>query len=98
MRVGGDQSVRWTCASSPPPTPTSRPMVERGTFREDLYYRLKVVTIHVPPLRERARRHPALVERFLDELARANAVPRKAIAPEALGRSRPTTGRGTCAS
>jgi DNA-binding NtrC family response regulator len=59
-------------------------MVERGTFRRDLYYRLKVVTIHVPALRDRRADLPELIEGFLDELSRANAVPRKRVAPAVL--------------
>ena len=56
--------------------------VESGKFRRDLYYRLNVVTIHVPPLRERVEDIPALVDYFLQKHCDGNAT--IAIAPEAI--------------
>ncbi len=51
-------------------------LVRSGEFREDLYYRLKVITIQVPPLRDRKADIPVLVERFLRLFAEDGAVPR----------------------
>jgi DNA-binding NtrC family response regulator len=58
--------------------------VRQGKFREDLYYRLKVVEIHLPPLRERPEDIPLLTRFFIDEIARENGRPARDIAPEAM--------------
>lgn len=65
MRVGGNKEIssdfRVICATNR----DLKSMVEKGTFREDLYYRLNVMNINVPPLRERIEDIPSLVDYFI---------------------------------
>jgi two-component system response regulator HydG len=59
-------------------------LVREGKFREDLYYRLKVVTIELPPLRERLEDLPILVQSFLDEFSRQQGKKSPEITPAAM--------------
>ncbi|MBI5843345.1 MAG: sigma-54-dependent Fis family transcriptional regulator [Deltaproteobacteria bacterium] len=58
--------------------------IEKGNFREDLYHRLNVIPIKVPPLRERSEDVPVLFSAFLAEFASENGAEAKAVSPEAL--------------
>lgn len=59
-------------------------LVKAGSFREDLYFRLKVVEITLPPLRQRMSDVPLLAQAFLREFAKENGKPVKEFSPEAL--------------
>ena len=73
-------------------------MIADGRFREDLYYRLKVFTIALPPLRDRRDDIPILVERFVKRFNRELGKQVRSVSPEAMACSRPTTGPATCGS
>jgi len=59
-------------------------LVEEKKFREDLFYRLNVVTVHLPPLRERAEDIPLLADHFLRKYMGENKKPVSQISPEAM--------------
>jgi two-component system, NtrC family, nitrogen regulation response regulator NtrX len=58
--------------------------IDKGQFREDLYFRLAVIPIHVPPLRERPEDIPLLVRHYMDYISRENNVRPKRITPAAM--------------
>ena len=86
MRVGGNKEIssdfRVICATNR----DLKGMVEKGTFREDLYYRLNVMNIHVPPLRERVEDIPLLVDYFIKKYCSSMNKPIISIEPAALKR------------
>ena len=59
-------------------------MVDNGEFREDLFYRLNVVTIHSPPLRDRKDDIDQLAERFLQDAAEEHSLGSRTLSPEAM--------------
>jgi DNA-binding NtrC family response regulator len=83
-RVGGTQPIPIDVRVI---TATNRPLrqqVEEGTFRPDLYYRLNVLSIYLPPLRERRADIPILVRRFIQEFSAQHERPFHGISAEAL--------------
>ncbi len=64
-RVGGSKTIKVNVRFIASTNKNLETMVKEGHFREDLYYRLNVFTLHLPPLRERREDIPALVEHFL---------------------------------
>ncbi|MBI1736449.1 MAG: sigma-54-dependent Fis family transcriptional regulator [Candidatus Rokubacteria bacterium] len=83
-RIGGREPIRIDVRVLAATNRDLETLMREGRFREDLYYRLNVVTVNLPPLRERRRDIPLLVEHFLAK--HAAELGERGIAPDALDR------------
>ncbi len=83
-RVGGDKAIEVDVRVMAATNKDLKKEIEERNFREDLYHRLGVILIHVPPLKERIEDIPLLVDKFLQDIATEYHAPAKKIAPEAL--------------
>jgi two-component system, NtrC family, response regulator AtoC len=83
-RLGGTKTLKVDVRVLAATNQDLRAALEQGTFREDLYYRLNVVPLNIPPLRERKEEIPYLVDYFITHFAREAGKPLTSITPAAL--------------
>jgi DNA-binding NtrC family response regulator len=84
MRLGGTETIKVDVRILAATNADLRRLVQENKFREDLYYRLNVITIPLPPLRERKEDIPLLVEHFLKKYCQENAREGLHFTPEAM--------------
>jgi two-component system, NtrC family, nitrogen regulation response regulator NtrX len=82
-RIGGAKAIQVDVRVLAATNKTLPTEIAEGRFREDLFYRLNVVPVHVPPLRERREDIPLLVSHFVQQLTRGEGMPPRIITPEA---------------
>ncbi len=86
QRLGSSETVRVDVRVIAATHTDLSEMIKQGKFREDLYYRLNVVPIGLPPLREHPSDVPALVQHFIEKICREENLATKQISRETLGR------------
>ena len=87
-RVGGNETIRTDVRLIAATHRDLKAWSDEGKFRPDLYYRLGVFTIHLPPLRERGDDLPLLVQHYLRRFSRELGREVREVAPEAMERLR----------
>ena len=85
-RVGGDRSIPVDVRVVAATNKDLLQQIEESEFREDLYHRLSVILIHLPPLRERREDIAPIASHFCDQLSQRNGMPTKTFSPDALDR------------
>src|SRR3990170_4295856 len=84
MRLGGNDTIKVDVRLLTATNVDLKKLVGEGRFRDDLYYRLNVINLQLPALRERREDIPLLVEHFIQKYCAENAKPRGRFTPEAL--------------
>jgi DNA-binding NtrC family response regulator len=84
MRLGGTETIKVDVRILAASNEDLRKLVRDGRFREDLYHRLNVISVQLPPLRDRKEDIPLLVERFLVEFCRENSKPPRTFTHAAM--------------
>ena len=84
MRLGGVETIHADVRLIAATNADLEEEVESGAFREDLYYRLNVITVHLPPLRKRSEDIPLLAQHFLLRYAEENDKPLREVAAETM--------------
>jgi DNA-binding NtrC family response regulator len=84
MRLGGVETIKVDVRIIAATNVDLQKMMDEGRFREDLYYRLHVITVNLPALRERKDDIPLLVQHFFEKYGRENNKPNLELTPEAL--------------
>jgi DNA-binding NtrC family response regulator len=93
-RVGSDKDVVVDVRVLAATNKNLRKEIEKGNFREDLYHRLSVIIIHIPPLCERTDDIPMLVEHFADNICREYGIARKTIDADSIAELKKMPWRG----
>jgi transcriptional regulator with PAS, ATPase and Fis domain len=83
-RVGGEETIGTDVRVIAATNRDLKQMVAEGKFQEDLFYRLNVIPIHVPPLRERREDIPVLVEHFVEKHRQRTGKPIERVQPDAV--------------
>ena len=86
QRLGSSETIRVDVRVIAATHTDLADLIKQGKFREDLYYRLNVVPIALPPLRERCSDVPVLVQHFIEKICREENLPRKQVSHETLDR------------